>query len=36
VELGDREKRKKYGRAKVISHTIDVKVEDVRMCIERY
>jgi hypothetical protein len=34
MELGERGKGKEKDRASVISHTTDVKVEDMRMCIE--
>jgi hypothetical protein len=35
MELRERGKGKQNDRASVISHTIDVKVEDRKMCIER-
>jgi hypothetical protein len=34
MELAERGKGKENDRASVILHTIDVKLEDTRMCIE--
>jgi hypothetical protein len=34
MELGAREKGKENDRATVISHTTDVKVEEIRVCLE--
>jgi hypothetical protein len=34
MELGDRGKGTENDKASVIWHTIDVKVEDIRVCIE--
>jgi hypothetical protein len=34
MELGERGKGRESDRASIILHIIDVKAEDIRMCIE--